>query len=102
MTYDIQFFKIPTGQLSRADICKKIDALELIISSLYVTAAVAVQHNDKIKYKIDTGQTKMEVEYTTPAQVTAAIDAYERLAQKLRNKLSPRIVRRMNGKNFRG
>lgn len=101
MIYDIQFFKLPTGQQTRAEICAKIAALEVIISSLYVTAAVAVQHNDKIKYKIDTGQTKMEVEYTTPAQVTSAIEAYERLAQLLRNKLSPRIVRRMDGKNFR-
>ena len=98
----IEKFKIPDGAQTRQQICDKIAAIDVIISALYDTALVSVGNGSIVKYKIDTGQTKQDVEYTSTTEVTAAITEYENIRQLLQNKLQKRAFRLMDGKNFRG
>lgn len=94
------YFSIPTGAQTREQICAKIDKLDLLIDSLYTTAITSVANANIIEYEINTGQTKQRVEYATTAQVEKAIDGFEKLRDKLRVKLTPRIIRLMDSKNF--
>lgn len=94
-------FKLDSGQQTRSQICAKIAQLDLIISSLYDTALKSVGTGNFVKYKIDTGQTKQEVEYSTTESVVKSIQQYEKLRQMLQNKLSSRVFRVMDSKNFR-
>lgn len=96
----ITISKPTKGLQTQAQICAKIDALEAVLSSLYETALVSVNNGHTILYDVDTGQGKQRVEYTTPNQVIIAIDGYEKLIQKLRNKLIPRSVRLVDGKSM--
>lgn len=101
MDNSILIFKLNSGQQTRAQICTKIEQLDAIIASLYNTALTSVGTGNYVKYKIDTGQTKQEVEYSTTESVVKAIASYEKLRQMLQNKLTPRVVRMMDSKNFR-
>lgn len=100
MSNSIQYFSIPTGAQTREQICAKIVLLDALIDSLYTTAITSVANANIIEYEINTGQTKQRVEYSTAAQVEKAIDGYEKLRDKLRVKLTPRVVRLIDSKNF--
>lgn len=100
MHSNINKYKIYTAQQTTAQICAKIEQIDAIISSLYSTALVSVGNGDIAEYEIDTGQTKQKVKYTSTSSVTNAIKNYELIRDMLRAKLSPRVVRRMDAKNF--
>ena len=95
------FFKLSTGARTEAQVKAKIAQIDAIIDSLFTTALVSVGNADVIEYEIETGQTKTRVEYTTPAQVTAALKVYETMRVYYQNLLSPRVVRLMDYRNFR-
>jgi len=101
MSNKILYFKLTNCGRSRSQIIEKIAQIDAIIESLINTALVSVGNGNMIQYKIDTGQTKQEVEYTTPGQVTAAIKEYEKIRQIYNNKLTPRTFKLTNYKNFR-
>tara|TARA_R110002167_G_scaffold24774_7_gene86682 strand:- start:4950 stop:5141 length:192 start_codon:yes stop_codon:yes gene_type:complete len=61
---------------------------------------VSVGNANRVKYEIDTGQTKQIVEFTSPDQVTKALQIYEKMRQYYNNKLSPRVFKATNYKNF--
>jgi hypothetical protein len=94
--------KLDSGQQTKAQVKAKIAQLDIIISSLYDTALVSVGNGDKIMYKIDTGQTKQEVEFSTTDSIVKAIAGYEKLRTMMEVKLHPRNVRLMDSKNFNG
>lgn len=100
MSNNILYFKIPTGAQTTAQICAKIVLLDALIDSLYTTAITSVGNANIVEYEINTGQTKQRVEYSTAKQVTDAIENYERLRDMLRVKLTPRVVRLSDSKNF--
>ena len=100
MHSNIQKYKIYTAQQTPDQICAKIEQIDAIIASLYNTALVSVGNGDVAEYEIDTGQTKQKVKYTSTSSVTNAIKNYETIRDMLRAKLSPRVVRRMDSKNF--
>jgi len=100
MSSNIQYFIIPTGAQTRTQICDKIAKLDLLIDSLYTVAITSVGNANIIEYEINTGQTKQRVEYSTAKQVTDAIAQYEKLRDMLRVKLTPRVVRLSDSKNF--
>jgi hypothetical protein len=101
MANNILKYKIDTDQQTRAQICAKIAQIDVMILSLYSTALKSVANGDVAEYEIDTGQTKQKVKYTSTSSVYNAINGYEMLREKLQAKLSPRVVRLMDGKNFR-
>jgi len=97
---NIQKYKIDTAQQTRAQICAKIAQIDLILESLYNTALVSVGNGDVAEYEIDTGQTKQKVKYTSTTSVTNAIGQYEKIREMLQAKLSSRVIRLMDSKNF--
>ena len=101
MSNKIIYFKIPTCNQSREQIVAKIAKIDEIIDSLMDTALVSVGNANRVKYEIDTGQTKQIVEFTTPKQVTDALDMYEKMRQRYQNKLIPRTFKLTDHKNFR-
>lgn len=94
------FIKFDAQGRTREQICAKIAQIDALIDSLYTTAIPSVQNGNILEYKLDTGQTKTEVEYTTPDQVLKSIQGYENLRQRYVNMLSSRRVRHVNAKNF--
>ena len=101
MTDKILYYKLTNCGRSRSQIIAKIAQIDAIIESLINTALVSVGNGNMIQYEIDTGQTKQKVQYTTPSQVTAAIENYEKIRQMYNNKLTPRTFKLTNYKNFR-
>ena len=101
MSKKILYFKLSNGGRSRDAICSKITQIDEIIDSLFVTALVSVSNGNMIEYELDTGQIKQRVEYTTPGQVTDALQKYEKMRTYYANKLTPRIIKLTNYKNFR-
>ena len=101
MSKKILYFKLSTGGRTREAICTKIEQIDAIIDSLFVTALTSVGNGNMMEYELDTGQSKQRVIYTTPGQVTAALAEYEKMRTYYSNKLTPRIVTLRNYKNFR-
>ena len=101
MSEKILYFKLTSGSRTREQICTKIAQLDAIIESLFEVALVSVGNGNMMQYELDTGQSKQKVEYTSPKQVTDAIESYEKIRQLFVNKLSPRQIKLTNYKNFR-
>ena len=95
------FFKLNTGARTATQIKAIIVQIDNIIESLFTTALVSVGNADIVAYEIETGQTKTKVEYSTPGQVTSAIENYEKIRQMYANKLAPRVITLMDSRNFR-
>jgi len=101
---DVTYIKMDVtmrGGRTRDALCANIAKLDGIIDQLLNTALVSVTNGDKASYELDTGQTKTKVEYTDITMVTNAIAKYETLRQFYANMLTPRMVRLIDGKNFR-
>lgn len=101
MANNLYFFKLDSGMETPTQIRTKITQLDVIIAALYGTALKSVATGNFVRYQIDTGQTKQDVEYSTMSQVTEAIQDYEKLRSMLVNKLQPRVIRLMDSKNFK-
>lgn len=90
-----------TGR-TRETVLANIARIDAIISSLMTTALTSVQTGNMIEYELDTGQTRTRVIYSKVAEVTSAIHEYEKLRQFYENMLTPKRVRLVDSKNFRG
>lgn len=101
MSDGILKFKKATGQQTEAQICAKIDKIDIIIDAFYDSALISGGNASVSEIEIDTGQTKQKVKYSGVSSVPLAIERYETLRQKLLNKLSPRMIRLMDAKNMR-
>lgn len=101
MANGLYFFKLDSAMQTPTQIRTKIAQLDVIIASLYDIALKSVSTGNFVRYQIDTGQTKQDVEYSSTESVIKAIEGYEKLRQMLVNKLQPRMFRLMDSKNFR-
>ena len=97
----MEFFKLDSPIQTREQIIAKIAQLDAIITSLYDTALKSVANGNMIQYRIDTGQTKQEIEYSKVEDVVLAIERYEKLRTMLVVKCQPKVVRLMDSKNFK-
>lgn len=97
---EIQYFKIETGGRTREEILARIAQLDLIIKALQDNALTAVSDGSVVEYEIDTGQSKQKVKYTDVNGVINAIAKYEALRTYYRNKITPRKLRAIPGKNM--
>lgn len=93
--------KINTGARTREEILELIANIDSVITMLMTTALTSVGNGSVMEYDVDTGQTTQRVKYSTMSQVTDAIANYEKIRQRYQNKLTPRITRLMDTKNFR-
>lgn len=96
----IVYFKIPTGNQTRAQILAKISVIDQIIDELLTTALTQVTDGGVAEYEIDTGQTKQSVKYRSTSEIDGAIMRYEKIRQYLQNKLIDRKFRLTDSKNI--
>jgi tetrahydromethanopterin S-methyltransferase subunit B len=94
-------FKLGTGRRTKQQIEDRIDEVDSILDALINTAMTSVSNGSIIEYDIDTGQTTQRVKYSTMKDVIEAIKGYEFLRQTYVNKLTPRVKRAIDSKNFR-
>ncbi len=78
----------------------KITKIDAIISALFDTALKSVANGDTVEYTLDTGQTKINKIFSSTESVTKAIQDYEKIRQLYVNKISSRVVRLVDSKNF--
>ncbi len=93
--------KINVGARTRTEILELISNVDSLISLLMTTAITSVTNGSIMEYEVDTGQTTQKVKYSTMKEVTDAIEHYEKIRQMYQNKLTPRVKRCMDSKNFR-
>lgn len=85
---------------SATSIKDKISRINAIITALETTALKAAANGNITEYSLDDGQTKIRTAYRNPMEVANSISAFEVIKQRYINKLQPRIVRLVDGKNF--
>lgn len=100
MAYKMAVYKITAGCRTRAQILAKIASIDAIIDALLTTALTQVESGNIFQYKLDTGQSKTDVTYRSSEEVMAGVEKYEKLRQFYMNKLSPRMTRLVDSKNF--
>jgi hypothetical protein len=94
------YCKIDANLQSCTTIKAKIVKIDAIIDVLYETALKSVANGDTVEYSLDDGQVKINKTFATTESVISAIKGYENIRTMLSNKLVPRVVRLMDGKNF--
>lgn len=97
---EILYFKIETGARTREQILARIAQLDLIIDSLQTQALTSINDGNVVEYEIDTGQSKQKVKYSDTTTVMNAIAKYEAMRTYYENKLTPRQLRAIPGKNM--
>lgn len=81
---------------------EKIDAIDLIIESLFSAATKAAGKDGISEYQLNDGQTIIKTVYRSVNQIFSSISAFERLKQMYINKLNGRVIRLVDEKNFNG
>lgn len=77
-------------------------AVDAIIDALLLQAADTAGTSNYSEYYLDDGQTRISTKYRSVMDVQAGIFAFERLRQMYLNRLNGRMIRLVDGKNFRG
>lgn len=95
--FDSADIYVQSGTTLRAKILK-IDA---IIAALETSALKAAAKNSIQEYTLNDGQTTIRTAYRSAAEVSASITAFEQIRERYVNKLNGRVVRLVDGKNFR-
>lgn len=98
---EIQYFKINTGAQSRAEILALIAQIDAIVDALLTQALTSVNGGNIVEYEIDTGQSKQKVKYSDSNQIMNTVNKYKTLRTYYQNKLTPRQLRAIPGKNMR-
>lgn len=78
----------------------KIAAIDAIIDSLLVAAATGAAVANQSEYELNDGQAKIKMVYRSVADINKAIDGFEAMRQRYVNRLSSRVVRFVDRKNF--
>lgn len=97
------YIKINNNFQSCTTLKAKLAMCETIIMSMYDAAAQAALNGDIVEYTLDDGQSKISTVKATGTQLAATIQAFEQLAESLRQQIyGGGITRLMDEKNFRG
>lgn len=86
---------------SATTIRAKITRINTVITALESSALKAAAQGNISEYSLDDGQTKIRTVYRNPEEVAASINAFEVIKQRYINKLTPRMVRLVDSKNFK-
>lgn len=97
---DILYFKIDTGARTRTEILALIASLDALIDAMMTQALLSVNDGNVVEYELDTGQSKQKVKYSDANQVMNAVRKYEALRTYYQNKITPRQLRAIPGKNM--
>jgi hypothetical protein len=88
MATNILVCKLLVNTRSDASLRAKINEINLLIDELGNTAMKSVLAGNHAEYEMDTGQTRVRIEYTSVASVKKAMQDLEDLAQFYLNKLN--------------
>jgi len=94
--YESEQFYIESATSLRARLAR----IEAIITALETTALRAAATGDLTEYSLDDGQTKIRTVYSTVESIIKAIKGFEQLKQMYAQRLTGRITRLVDGKNF--
>lgn len=83
------------------DLKARLVRIDAIIRALEDTALKSAATGEITEYTLDDGQTKISQVYRNPAEVERSITAYERIRERIINKLTGRMVRLSDESNFR-
>lgn len=75
--------------------------INAIIFALEGSALKAAATGEITEYTLDDGQTKISQVYRNPAEIERSILAYEKIRERIINKLTGRMVRLSDESNFR-
>lgn len=70
----------------------RLDRIVAIIEALELRQVEVIGNSDVEEYSIDDGQIKIKTIYRSSEQIAKAIEAYEKLKQKLLNQLNGRVM----------
>lgn len=87
---------------SASTLKEKIAKIDAIIVALEATALKAAAGDDISSYMLDDGHTKINTMYRGVDSVMKSIESFEKLKQMYINRLNGRMVRLVDGKNFKG
>jgi len=76
----------------------RIDAVILALEGSALKAAATGEINE---YTLDDGQTKISQVYRNPSEIERSITAYEKIRERIINKLTGRMVQLSDQSNFR-
>jgi hypothetical protein len=79
----------------------KITRIDAIITALLTAAETGALNEDKTSYMLDDGQTKINVAYKGVDAIMKSIQNFETLKTYYQNQLNGRVMRFVDGKNFR-
>lgn len=85
-----------------SDLRAKITRIDEIISALEDTALKAAGNDNITEYSLNDGQTIIRTVYKGADAVLNSIIAFEKIRQMYINRLSGRVMRLVDGKNFTG
>ena len=88
----IEYASIRLYLTSAQDKCDQIEKIDQIIDALYDAALKAAENQDLESYTLDDGQTKITNHYRDAASISRAIDIYEKLRERLINKIDGRMI----------
>lgn len=74
----------------------KVDAIDLIIAALLVAGISGGTDSGKMGYRLDDGQTKIQREYRSAAEIADAITGFERLRNYYISKCTGSIFKLIN------
>jgi hypothetical protein len=86
---------------SRTTLEAKIAGIDAIIDALELAALAAASGSNVSEYQLNDGQTIIKELFRGPQGIATAINNFEAIKQRYVNRLNGRVVRAVDGKNFR-
>jgi len=83
------------------DLKDRINKIEQVITALYNTAERAAAKGDISQYSLDDGQVRISTTYKSVEDIMHSIESFEKLKQMYINQLQGRMVRLVDGRNFK-
>lgn len=73
---------------------ERYDRIQAIITALENQQVLVTGNSDVVSYTLDDGQTRITTNYRSTEQIAKAIESYERILERIANKITgTRIVR---------
>ena len=77
---------------SKTSLLAKIEAIEVLIDSMILNTAEAIDNSGTASYSMDTGQTKVTTNYRSVSEVQEGINALEKTLQMYVNRYNGRVT----------
>lgn len=96
--YDSSYIYITSASTLR----EKITRVDAVIDALMTSALKAAATDQIQEYTLNDGQTTIKEAYRGAEAVLKSVEGFERIRNKYISQLNGRVMRLVDGKNFRG